>query len=278
MSPPGGGSPARPGAGLLDLPPGRVVAVSPHLDDAAFSAGGLLAALADRGWRTAVVTCLTATVPSPRGFALACQTDKGLAPDVDYMALRRGEDRRALAHLGVDEVEHVPLREAPHRGYDSAPALFAGVRPGDDLAADLTGALRGHLDAADLVLAPQGLGAHVDHLQVVRAVRRLGVADRTAWWRDTPYVVRDPAATASRDLPAGLVETAVDVEDHLEAKTAACREYATQLGFQFGGPGPVATVLLDLALAEGERCGLGLDRPAEALLAPPALLDRARGR
>lgn len=34
------------------------VAVSPHLDDAAFSAGGLLARLVDHGWRVEVVTAL----------------------------------------------------------------------------------------------------------------------------------------------------------------------------------------------------------------------------
>ena len=79
----------------------RVVAVSPHLDDAAFSAGALLAGLAAAGADVCVVTVFTASVPEPRGFALACQTDKGIAPEVDYMALRRAEDDAAVAALGA---------------------------------------------------------------------------------------------------------------------------------------------------------------------------------
>src|SRR4051794_38941259 len=112
------------------------LALSPHLDDAAFSCGGTLAQLAGAGWRVVMATLLTATVPEPTGFALACQLDKGLGPEVDYMALRREEDRAAAAHLGVAPV-HLALREAPHRGYGSAPELFAGTCPDDGLVADL---------------------------------------------------------------------------------------------------------------------------------------------
>jgi len=56
----------------------NAVAISPHLDDAAFSAGGTIAMLADKGWAVTVVTVFTASVPQPQGFALACQLDKGL--------------------------------------------------------------------------------------------------------------------------------------------------------------------------------------------------------
>jgi hypothetical protein len=65
------------------------LALSPHLDDAAFSCGGLLHALGAAGWDVATVTVFTASVADPTGFALACQTDKGLGPEVDYMDLRR---------------------------------------------------------------------------------------------------------------------------------------------------------------------------------------------
>ncbi|MCU1692505.1 MAG: LmbE family protein [Frankiales bacterium] len=202
----------------------KVVAVSPHLDDAAFSVGGVLARLADAGHDVAVVTCLTATVPDPQGFALACQTDKGLGPEVDYMAVRRAEDVAAMARLGVRHV-HLPLPEAPHRGYDSPAALFAGIRPDDDL--DLS-VLSG-LDA-DVLLAPQGLGGHVDHLQVVRAVAALGRP--TAWWRDAPYVLRAPDAPPSPDLPAGLRPLRLPGDADRRADACAC--YVTQLPFQFG--------------------------------------------
>lgn len=207
----------------------KVVAVSPHLDDAAFSVGGALAVLADRGHDVTVVTCFTGSVDAPTGFALACQTDKGLAPDVDYMAVRRAEDDAAQAVLGAT-ARHLPLLEAPHRGYGSAPALFAGVRADDRVWHELARSL-GDLEA-DLWLAPQGLGSHVDHLQVVRAVVALGRP--TAWWRDAPYVLRQPGAAASPDLPDGLTPLVLPADRDRRADACAC--YATQLGFQFGGP------------------------------------------
>ena len=216
----------------------KVLAVSPHLDDAVFSAGATLAALADTGHEVTVLTCFTGSVRAPTGFALACQTDKGLAPDVDYMALRRDEDRAATGVLGAAPV-HLPLLEAPHRGYATAPALFAGVRP-DDLAwQDVRAALRAY--DADLWLAPQGLGGHVDHLQVVRAVAALGRP--TLWWRDAPYALRAPDAGPSPDLPAGLVEVALP--EARDRRADACARYATQLGFQFGGEAGMRAALRD---------------------------------
>lgn len=214
----------------------RALALSPHLDDAAFSAGGALARLAAEGWDVTVATIFTATVPDPTGFALSCQTDKGLSPDADYMALRREEDLAACAALGARAI-HLPLREAPHRGYGSAPALFGPPRC-DDMA---------HLDAAeavapllrdlrpDLVLAPQAIGGHVDHVLAVRAVQVLDLRAPLLWWRDFPYVAR--ADTPRRPFEAmlsRLPETPLRTAP--AAKRAACAAYATQLGYQFGGP------------------------------------------
>ena len=198
---------------------GTALFVSPHLDDVAFSCGGTFAALAADGWRCTLLTCFTATVPDPQGFALACQTDKGLPPEVDYMALRRAEDEAAGTVLGAADVVHLPFAEAPHRGYDSAPALFAGVRDDDDVWRDLSDALVPY--AGDLVFVCLGLGDHVDHHQVIRAL-----GDRwTHAYADLPYALRVEAP------PGGDGPVPPDVPTKLDA----CAVYATQLGFQFGG-------------------------------------------
>ncbi len=205
----------------------RVVAVSPHLDDAVFSAGAALAALAARGHDVRVVTTFTRSVPEPRGFALACQTDKGLGPEVDYMAVRRAEDEAAMAALGLPAPIHLSLAEAPHRGYESARALFAGPHAEDDVVAALTEALAPHLEGAEFVLAPLGLGNHVDHVQVRAA---LGPTPFVAW-HDLPYALREPGPGAPGEVPPG------------PAKLAACAAYVTQLGFQFGGEEAMRTTM-----------------------------------
>jgi len=233
----------------------KVTAVSPHLDDAAFSVGGTLAALADAGHEVTVVTCFTASVPGPTGFALACQLDKGLPVGVDYMALRRDEDAAALTVLGAAPL-HLDLPEAPHRGYTSAPDLFAGVHDGDDVwrsvrerLADVPG---------DLWLAPQALGSHVDHLQVLRAVA--GTGRPVLWWRDSPYVLREPGAVPGPDLPGGL--TPLELPQDLGRRADACACYVTQLGFQFGGADAMRAALAGLP----EVLLAGAD--ARALLSP----------
>lgn len=226
----------------------RICAVSPHLDDAAFSAGATLAALAYAGHHVTVVTCFTASMPGPTGFALACQTDKGLGPEVDYLAIRRAEDQAAMAVLGTAPL-HLDLPEAPHRGYSSVTELFTEPHPGDQIGRELASALREL--PGDLWLAPQGLGGHVDHLQVLRAMIRL--ARPTLWWRDSPYVLRDPAARPGRELPPGLSQRELPQDRARRADACAC--YVTQLGFQFGGADQMRAALADLPepLLAGKR-------------------------
>ncbi|MGI9003677.1 MAG: PIG-L deacetylase family protein [Pseudonocardia sp.] len=237
----------------------RAVAVSPHLDDAVFSAGGTIAALVTGGWAVRIVTCFTASVPEPSPFALSTQLDKGLPGDVDYMALRRAEDDAACAVLGTEPI-HLPLPEAPHRGYTSAPDLFAGIHPDDDIGPALRAALKPWLTGVDVVLAPQALGDHADHRVVAEAVAAL--APQTLWWRDAPYVLYRPDATPWTAVPRGR-EQVLDIGPYLDTKIAASRCYRTQLGFQFGGPEHVDPRLWELAAAEAAR--VGAPAPCEAL-------------
>ena len=230
--------------------------VSPHLDDVAFSCGGTLALLADRGWRTVLATAFTRTVLPATGFALACQLDKGLAPEIDYMALRREEDRAAAAILGVAELRWLDLPEAPHRGYGSAAALFGRIRPGDEVWRPLADALDRLVDAFDpeQIFAPQGLGGHVDHRQTIRAVQAAAGGAPVAWYRDAPYAIREPDAAPFVNQPdAGSLR----IEGALRRKIEAASAYRSQIGFQFGGPDGVAEALADFAERDGgERfCG-----------------------
>ncbi|WP_205880452.1 PIG-L deacetylase family protein [Lichenicoccus roseus] len=237
------------------------LALSPHLDDAVFSCGGTLARLADAGWRVVVATLFTASVPAPQGFALACQLDKGLEASVDYMELRRHEDATACDRL-MAQARWLPFPEAPHRGYESAKELFGPVHAEDKAADLLRPALQDLLEQLrpDLLLAPQAIGGHVDHVIAVSAILSLATKSPMLWWRDFPYVVRAAERVPFADIMARLDEIAVPVEP--QPRSLACEAYESQLGFQFGGKDRLATMLAETGLQDRFRC----ERMTPALL------------
>lgn len=244
--------------------------LSPHLDDVAFSCGGTVAALRRDGWRVVVATVFTASVEHPTGFALACQLDKGLGAEVDYLALRRAEDEVFGKTMGVSELLWLGLREAPHRGYTSAAELFAPIRPEDDISSELGAVIDPVVERfrPGLILAPQGIGGHVDHRQVVRLLRdRPQWHDRLVWYRDLPYSEKYPDAPADVELPAGLVEIPVRLGPReLEAKLNGCAAYASQVPFQFGSAPAMRHRLSTFAAREAKRAGF--TGHAEVFLAP----------
>ena len=242
--------------------------LSPHLDDAAFSCGGTMAQLADAGWHVCMATAFTRSIHPATGFALACQLDKGLPPETDYMALRRTEDRVAADLLGVNDLRWLDLPEAPHRGYDSAPDLFGPAHAADTIWRDLSpliAALIAELQPS-LVFGPQGLGNHIDHRQMIRAMLDAAPDAPLAFYRDTPYALRNPAALPFVTL-AGLEPVTVDVAAGLERKVASAAAYASQVGFQFGGTAAAMSALRSFALDEGEG------HPAERFLSRTGLLQ-----
>lgn len=216
--------------------------LSPHLDDAVFSAGGTMAVLHDAGWRVVLATIFTATVPAPTGFALRCQVDKGLSADADYMALRRAEDAVAANALGLPtgDVHWLGLPEAPHRGYDSPAELFNGIRADDHAT---TGRVSRAIDdlviKSDVLFTAAGIGNHVDHLHVLAATRAAAATFHKPLlcWQDAPYVLKLPQRP-----PASL---ACDVTAVLRRKLDACCAYTTQIGFQFGGEDALRRRLTD---------------------------------
>lgn len=164
-----------------------IVVISPHLDDAVLSIGGLIGREVAGGARVEVWTCFTAGPPLES--IPAARRVFG-----DY-SIRRAEDERALAVLGAGRrlldlheriwrepalastlhVFHTPPREAE---FSELPAIRARIA-----------AL---LDRDALIYAPLAVGHHVDHVEVALAViRELLVRrafDRVRFYED-PYAL-----------------------------------------------------------------------------------------
>lgn len=230
--------------------------LSAHLDDAVFSCGALISALAGSCPIT-VATVFTEAGPPPHTYAARSFLAQCRADDVGVLYReRRAEDRAVLAGLGVAGL-HLGHADALFRGRDvPGPVGRLGrllpelvhryptyrwdiargrVSRGDRrLLAGLverTGALLAEI-GSPLLFCPVGVGRHVDHL-ITRAV---GAAhpDRVVYYSDHPYdlaAAPDPGFLTRHRLrswswPHGIT-----------AKIRHSRGYRTQYDAVFGEHG-----------------------------------------
>ena len=85
---------------------------------------------------------------------------------------------------------------------------------------------------------------------MIRAVLAAGAAQPLAFYRDTPYALRNPGAVPDAGL-VGYGCCTVEIAAGLDRKVAASCAYASQVGFQFGGSAAAGRALRAFAAAEG---------------------------
>jgi LmbE family N-acetylglucosaminyl deacetylase len=224
--------------------------LSPHLDDAALSCGGLIHQQTQRGERVVVVTLCAGDPPtgalSPFAQALHerwLRIPTGGQTPTEAAAVRRAEDRAALQTLGVEAIHWgVPdciYRTDPQTGahlYASEAALFGEWRAAEQpLAERLADDIKTlcHSLGPVSVYAPLGIGHHVDHQLARRAAELTGLP--LAYFEDYPYAAREPftglwgGLARSPEGRALTPERIVFTETDLHAKCRAIAQYASQL-------------------------------------------------
>lgn len=221
-----------------------VLYLSPHLDDAALSCGGLIRQQARAGLAVGVLTIFAGSaqtdVRSP--FALALEARWGA--EGDAIAMRRQEDREALGVLGAQPIHwlhedaiyrlHTRTGEPLYAGRD---AIFGNVRRYDPVKATaLASEIRAFWRDAGRprVYAMLAAGRHVDHQVVQLAVLRLVERDglEVAWYEDYPYAEDQGAvrqAVAQFPLGALRPQTMRLAEEDLAAKCDAIARYRSQI-------------------------------------------------
>jgi len=230
--------------------------LSPHLDDAVLSCGGVIHRQVVGGDSVLVLTVLT-------GEAAATVSDFALLQHTYWgnprrpMTLRRAEDVAALTVLGA-EWYHLGYLDAVYRLgdgewlYADLEALFGAVKPGDPMAlaqAALVAQLAGFVAAPEpaTVYAPLAVGGHVDHRIVHGAARRLAERGyRVAFYEEYPYAGQPgsvEAAGVSGWRPELLRLDAADVA----AWVQAIGYYRSQLGVLFRGGEAMPTLVWTFA-------------------------------
>lgn len=211
----------------------RWIYLSPHPDDAALCAGGLIYDQAHDGEQVETWT-LMAGVPEAEAlsdFAAEMHAKWLTTSAHQTVELRREEDRQAAAVLGA-RVVHFDFIDALYRRGPDGEALYgdpvdATVNPADAaLPAQLTAELRPKLRPDDRLVCLLGIGDHVDHVLVRRAAELL--KRPVLYVADMPYVLRHPESVQAKTV--GLVPTArlVSVAG-VEAWIASVAAYGSQL-------------------------------------------------
>lgn len=196
---------------------GRILAVSPHLDDAVLSAGALISTQPG-----STVLTVFAGAPSYYEGLTEWDAESGFSEGDDVVALRREEDRRATAQLGAQSL-----------WLDFLDEQYAELRP---TAAEIAASIVGHIEQLqpETIAFPLGQG-HDDHERTHEAcalllTTRASLAQHWVAWADIPYRSRHPELYAERldSLRSnGFLLTPFDVEP-TDAKRAAVAEYPTQ--------------------------------------------------
>ncbi|MEM8994437.1 MAG: PIG-L family deacetylase [Acidobacteriota bacterium] len=217
------------------------IVFSPHLDDAALSCGGRIHRRTVRGEKVLVVTIFTGDVPEGPLPELAGRVllSMGLGRD-EAMEVRRAEDEAACEILGAEPV-HWPYLECPLRRdasgdplYTDYRQLFSKPRPEDEALVDDIAAAMADLPPADHLVAPLGVGSHVDHHIVRRAAERT-FQDRLAFYEDFPYVRKTFALSRALGKRSDWRDESLSLDEgNLRAKIRSIAAYGTQVPPLFG--------------------------------------------
>src|SRR3972149_1310758 len=99
------------------------VYLSPHLDDAVFSCGGLIARQSSGGDDVQVVTIFAGDPPVGELPPFAYELHRRWGGEGSPMGLRRAEDHVACGRLGASVV-HLPIPDAIYRRSAQGEALY----------------------------------------------------------------------------------------------------------------------------------------------------------
>lgn len=225
--------------------------ISPHLDDAVLSVGGIIAAQLAAGDRVVIATICTADPAATGTFSpLAIDLHRQWGnPGAPY-EVRRQEDIAACHALGGADHRHLGLPDAIYRGepdrcgyrYETFEELFTPIPIWDQAFGERVAAavdcLASEL-APQTVLGPLGVGTNVDHLHARDAVLRLSSATSVGLYEEQPYstghypmLAVDPVSVAARACGIPLRPKAHPVQ--WERKQNAIQCYRSQLTPLFG--------------------------------------------
>src|SRR5688572_13834363 len=150
----------------------RCIYLSPHLDDAVLSAGGLIYEQTQAGIPVEIWTFMCGYVPegpvSP--FAQSHHEQWGFSSAEETVRMRRQEDKEASAIVGAD-ITHFDFLDCLYRRGASGEWLYSTVfvppHPDDaKIPSQIAETITARLQPDDVLVCQLSVGSHVDHVLV----------------------------------------------------------------------------------------------------------------
>ncbi len=210
----------------------RWIYLSPHLDDAVLSAGGLIYEQTRSGIPVEIWTFMCGYAPedavSP--FAESIHQQWGFSSAEETTHSRREEDRNAAAVVGASVV-HFDFLDCIYRRKPNGEWLYSAISvppaPEDaELPKQIADAILPRLLPDDVLVAQLSVGSHVDHVLVRQAAELLGRP--LLYDIDIPYMFYKPEEFEPKS--AEMDEKTYSIsETGLKSWQEAVLEYESQL-------------------------------------------------
>jgi LmbE family N-acetylglucosaminyl deacetylase len=210
----------------------RWIYLSPHLDDAILSAGGLIYDQVQSGIPVEIWTILSGYPPEGEfsQFAQLQHYVWGFPTAEAAISARRTEDRNAASIVGARTV-HFDFLDCIYRRGPEDEWLYSDIsvppHAGDAaLPGQIAEAILARLQPDDVVVCQLAVGSHVDHLLVRQGAEKM--ARHLLYDIDIPYYLSKPEELAPKS--AGMKESVHSVTDAgVKAWHQAVIEYKSQL-------------------------------------------------
>ncbi|MDD2522598.1 MAG: PIG-L family deacetylase [Anaerolineaceae bacterium] len=255
----------------MEDPINQAVFLSPHYDDAVLSCGGTLNLLRRKNISCSVIT-LFAGSPTGELSTFATWFHGVWKLPYDATAYRREENRKALIALNAQELsldfQSSIYRRDPSTGtilYNTKGDVFGGNWKDDDsLLFDLIGRCRELLTHKGdfYLIAPLGVGNHIDHLLTQTAASHLSQELEDAkltYYEELPYATQSEAVPIALRRQSPPPQTSVLVplsEEDLKAKYVASKQYQSQLEATAGAVGISIEEIINYGKKLGQASGL----------------------
>ena len=229
----------------------RYIFISPHLDDVAFSVGGIVNNLVNNKIDTEIWTFFSGSPKDENLSDFAFSLHKRWKLPLNAPKIRRIEDRKACKTLGA-AYTHFNLPDCIYRKDSEGNPI---VREEDDLyqpippsqqflVNKISDEINRKATADDIIVSPMAIGNHIDHRIIEAAIKKLSPFS-LLFYEDYPYVVKSNSSPIDYSK---LTPHKYDLQkENIKTWHAAIAAYQSQISTFWKNPNRMIEEIIEFA-------------------------------